>query len=70
MAQFKLYYNIMNDELGIAQDDWEILCVCRFVPVVRIGARKVFEDGQDPIKFVPHEICEPRTPDWVEIGSF
>ncbi len=68
--KFLLYYNTETDALGIAANDWEYLCVCKFVPVVRRGAHKVFEDGADPINFVAHEICEERSAAWVEVGEF
>lgn len=67
---FRLYYNVMNDQLGIAADGWEYICLCRFVPIVRIMSNKIWPDAGDPIAFVPHQIVEDFTDDWEEIGIF
>ncbi len=67
---FRLYYNTANDQLGIAADGWEYICLCRFVPVVRTLKDITWADGEDPVIFVPHEIVENFTADWEEIGIF
>ncbi len=66
----KLYYNTDTDALGISGDGWNYICLCKHVPFVRTTARAVFEDGADPIAFVPHEIAESLSDLWVEIGEF
>lgn len=66
----KLYYNVDTDELGIAGESWDYLCLCRFVPFVRLSSTRIFADGNDPIAFVAHEIAEPMSEAWQEIGTF
>ena len=66
-----VYYNTRTDELGIAGEGWEYICLCKFVPVVRTWLKTSFEDCDgEAFDFVPHEIAEPFTDDWVAIGLF
>lgn len=69
-TNLKLYYNTNTDELGIAGDGWDYLCLCKFIPVVRSRPFRSFPNGKDPLTFVPHEIAEPFTADWHYIGDF
>lgn len=67
---FKLYYNELTDQLAIGQDDWDYLCLCRFVPVVRTINRSHWPDAGPAIDFVAHEIAEEKTINWHEVGVF
>jgi len=65
-----LYYNTQTDQLGLAEPNWDYICLVKFVPFLRyhVTSPLAADTAEEPIGYIEHPIAEERTPDWVEVG--
>lgn len=73
MSQLKVYYNERLHCLGIAEPNWELIAVAKFIPFVRNAPGVMLADlsnASEHVDWVELPMVMPKTDEWQEVGEF